>query len=232
MNRKDFTNTAKGWEFIENLALDNETDSLRRLRLEAEGAGFSQGSAAQACFLAFEARQIEARSVIVLGTAAVTECVHIIEALNAMRPDVPRQLTAVDSSAQGTALIRRTFNRLPSDAHIKLRVVNAKLDVFLPRLNAGDYDLVIITGDEQNYEDAFDRAHRLLRDGGILVLCDVLALDNADSRGGLLNSADRGAKATRMRQLIDDAEGDERFDSTIIPTGTGLMLSVKVPDQA
>ncbi|WP_236024461.1 O-methyltransferase [Bifidobacterium pluvialisilvae] len=229
MNRRDFTNIAKGWEFIENAALVNESDDLSGLREQADGMGFGQGSAAQADFLAFEARQLDARSVIILGTGAIMEALHLMAGLDRLTDPAGRQLTVVDSSAQGATAIRKITARTRSE--VRLRVVNAKAEVFLPRLNDDDYDLVIISGDEQNYADAYDHAHRLLRTGGVLILCDALALENADSRGGLLNPSDRCGKATRMRQLIDYAMADERFSSSIIPTGTGMILSLKLPEQ-
>lgn len=230
MNRREFTNIAKGWEFIENAALVNESDDLTRLREQAGETGFAPGSAAQADFLAFEARQLDARSVIILGTGAIMESLHLMAGLDRLPDADGRQLTVVDSLAAGASAIREIISGMRFD--VRLRIVNAKADVFLPRLNDDDYDLVIISGDEQNYADAYDQAHRLLRAGGVLMLCDALALENDDSRGGLLNPSDCCGKATRMRQLIDFAMADERFSSSVVPIGTGMILSLKLPEQA
>ncbi|KAA8832061.1 O-methyltransferase [Bifidobacterium tissieri] len=241
MSGRDYSKLANGWEFIEDTAYDNESDLLHELRRQALDAGFEQGSAAQARFMAIQVRQIRARSVIILGTGALVETIHLIGALNALSTATPGQLTAVDSSAQGTVLIRKAFNRMQDHTHVKLRVVNAKADVFLPRLNPGDYDMVIVTGDEQNYSGAFDHAYRLLRRDGVLMLCDALALHNGASanpsprsqteasgqeHGGQRQNSQRD-RALHMCQLIDDAFDDERFDSALIPVGTGMILSVK-----
>ncbi|MBT1167292.1 O-methyltransferase [Bifidobacterium simiarum] len=227
MNRTDYTNLAKGWEFIEDTAYAAEPPALHRLRRQCTDAGFTQGSAAQAGFLAMQARQLKARSVIVLGSGSVVESAHLLEALESNDPDVSGQLTTVDSSAQGTSLIRRVFSGVQDGVRTKLRVVNAKPSVYFPRLNAGDYDLIVINGENVNYESALDHAHRLLRVGGELVMCDVLAVDVEGSRGGLLDPADHGDKATHMRQLIDETLQDERFVSCIVPIGTGMLLSIK-----
>lgn len=227
MNRTDYTNLAKGWEFIEDTAYTTETPTLHRLRRQCADTGFEQGSAAQAEFLAMQVRQLKARSVIVLGTGSVVESAHMLEALEEGDCEVGGQLTAVDSSAQGTALIRRAFSGTQDGVRTKLRVVNAKPGVYFPRLNASDYDLIVISGENVNYDSALDHAHRLLKSGGELVMCDVLALDCEDSRGGLLNPADRGDKATHMRELLDETLQDERFSSCIVPIGTGLLLSIK-----
>ena len=71
------------------------------------------------------------------------------------------QLTAVDSSTQGIALIRKLFNRLSDDTETTLRAVNASAGVFLPRLNAENYDLIVVAGDPENYAAACrDCLHR------------------------------------------------------------------------
>ena len=93
--------------------------------------GIPQGSAAQAELLRMLVRMLDASSVIVIGTGSVVETMQLINGL-----DNAGQLTAVDSSTQGIALIRKLFNRLSDDTETTLRAVNASADVFLPRLNA------------------------------------------------------------------------------------------------
>lgn len=227
MNRNDYTNIARGWEYIEDLAYSAESERLHGFRRQAEEAGFKPGSAAQAGFLEVEVHQLDARSVIVLGTGPVVETVHLMEAIDSLPSPGFGQLTAVDSSSQGALLIRRMFNALQDTTRTRLRVVDVKPELFLPRLNAGDYDMIVVTGDARNYVDVHDRAFRLLRGGGALILCDVLAQEGTDARGGLTNPADRGDKAMLMRSLLETVRDDERFVSSLISVGTGLLISIK-----
>ena len=157
-----------------------------------------------------------------IGTGSVVETMQLINGL-----DNAGQLTAVDSSTQGIALIRKLFNRLSDDTETTLRAVNASAGVFLPRLNAENYDLIVVAGDSENYAAAFAQAPRLLKPHAAIVFTDVLAFDSATSAGGVLNPANRDAKSIAMRELLETVESDERFVTALTPTGTGLLVAVK-----
>ena len=192
------------------------------IRTAAEEAGIPQGSAAQAELLRMLVRMLDASSVIAIGTGSVVETMQLINGL-----DNAGQLTAVDSSTQGIALIRKLFNRLSDDTETTLRAVNASAGVFLPRLNAENYDLIVVAGDSENYAAAFAQAPRLLKPHAAIVFTDVLAFDSATSAGGVLNPANRDAKSIAMRELLETVESDERFVTALTPTGTGLLVAVK-----
>lgn len=222
MDKTSYTNLAKAWQFAEEHAIGRQTPELLAARERAEAAGFPQGSAAQAELLATLVRLTGAMSVIAVGTGSAVETLRLVDGLAGSG-----QLTAVDSSAQGIALIRTLFASLSDATQTRLRAVNAPAGVFLPRLNGDDYDMIVVGGDAANYADTFAQASRLLRGHGIIVFTDVFALETPDSTGGMLNPADRSAKAVAMRGLVDLVEADERFETTLIPTGTGLLIAVR-----
>ena len=212
MDRTQYTNLAKAWEFTEEHARERESDALTDTRTAADESGQLQGSAAQACLLGMLVRITGAASVIAVGTGSLVETLQLAHAL-----DNKGLLTAVDSTAQGIALIRKAFAELQDETDTTLRAVNAPASVFLPRLNANDYDLIVVAGDAQ--------ASRLLRVHGVIVFTDVLALE--DGQGGVINPADRSDKAIAMRELLTTVEDDEGFESTLTPDGTGLLIAYK-----
>ncbi|NEG54728.1 O-methyltransferase [Bifidobacterium platyrrhinorum] len=222
MDRNQYTNLSKAWEFVEEHALARQTPAMAQIREATQKAGMPQGSAAQAEALSMLVHLTGAKSVIAVGTGSVMETLELVRGL-----DGEGQLTAVDSSAKGIAVIRKAFDVVQDSTATKLRAVNAQAGVFLPRLNAGDYDMIVVAGDAVNYGASFAQASRLLRGHGIIVFTDVLALEGAGDRGGLLDPADRGDKAVAMRDLLDIVESDERFRTTLTPTGTGLLIAVK-----
>lgn len=222
MNTISYTNLAKMCAFVEERALTRQSDRTAQLRREADAAGNTQSSAAQADLLALLVRLTHSSSVIAIGTGAVIESERIVDALGGRG-----QLTAVDSSPEGIAAVRRLFNTLDEDTQTTLRAVNASADVFLERLNAGAYQLIVVSGDPANYAPAFAQAPRLLDDGGMIVFTDVMAMEGTDTNGGMLNPADRSAKAVAMRELLDTVESDERFDATLTPVGTGMLLALR-----
>lgn len=222
MNKTSYTNLAKAWEYAEDVAFAKQSEALNALRIHAEEVGFPQGSAAQADFLRLLVGLTGARSIIVVGTGSVVETYQLIAGLGGTG-----LLTAVDSSPEGTALIRRMFTRLDNQTGTTLRVVNVAAGQFLPRLNAADYDLIVVAGDADNYEPAYRQAVRLLRAGGSLTFTDAFAFAGPDANGGLLNPADRSGKAATLRALLDTIMSDEEFDTTVVPVGSGLTISVK-----
>ena len=219
MDRTQYTNLAKAWEFTEEHARERESDALTDTRTAADESGQLQG-AAQARLLGMLVRITGAASVIAVGTGSLVETLQLAHAL-----DNKGLLTAVDSTAQGIALIRKAFAELQDETDTTLRAVNAPASVFLPRLNANDYDLIVVAGDAENYAATFAQASRLLRVHGVIVFTDVLALE--DGQGGVINPADRSDKAIAMRELLTTVEDDEGFESTLTPDGTGLLIAYK-----
>ena len=206
MDRTSYTNLAKSWEYVEDHAFSRQSTDLNAIRTHAEEAGIPQGSAAQAELLRMLVHMVNSTSVIAVGTGSVVETLQLVNGL-----DNSGQLTAVDSSSQGIALIRTLFNRLSDETQTTLRAVNAPVDVFLPRLNAENYDLIVVAGDAENYGASFEQAPRLLKKHGVIVL----------------NPANRDAKSIAMRGLLETVESDERFVTALTPTGTGLLVAVK-----
>ena len=204
MDRTQYTNLAKAWEFTEEHARERESDALTDTRTAADESGQLQGSAAQARLLGMLVRITGAASVIAVGTGSLVETLQLAHAL-----DNKGLLTAVDSTAQGIALIRKAFAELQDETDTTLRAVNAPASVFLPRLNANDYDLIVVAGDAENYAATFAQASRLLRTHGVI------------------NPADRSDKAIAMRELLTTVEDDEGFESTLTPDGTGLLIAYK-----
>ncbi|MDC7284698.1 methyltransferase [Bifidobacterium thermophilum] len=215
------------WTNVEDHALERQSPGLARARADATEAGIPQGSAAQAELLRALEHMVGATSVIVVGTGAVVETYQLLDGL-----DGHGQLTAVDSSAQGIAMIRSLLRELADSTQASLRAVSAPVKVFLPRLNAADYHLIVVAGDVDNYRATYEQAPRLLNKGGIIAFTDILAFagqtaDGAAGDGVGMDDAPDTRKADAMRQLLADVEEDERFESTLTPSGTGLLLAVK-----
>ena len=179
MDRTSYTNLAKSWEYVEDHAFSRQSAELNAIRTVAEENGIPQGSAAQAELLRMLVRMLNASSVIAIGTGSVVETMQLINGL-----DGTGQLTAVDSSAQGISLIRKLFNRLSDETETTLRAVNASAGVFLPRLNAENYDLIVVelrgrfrAGAASTEAACRDRVHRRAR-----LRCGHLRRWRAESR--------------------------------------------------
>ena len=139
MDKTSYANLARAWEYVEDHAYSRQTQALLDAREQAAQCGLAQGSAAQAQLLHTLACMMRSTSVITIGSGSLVEIVQLVDALHGTG-----QLTAVDSSTQGIALIRKMFFALSDTTQTTLRAVNAPVNVFLPRLNGTDYDLSLI----------------------------------------------------------------------------------------
>ncbi|NMM93139.1 O-methyltransferase [Bifidobacterium oedipodis] len=220
MDKTQYTKLAKAWDYTEEHARELEPADIAEARAAADMAGLMQGPAAQAQLLGLLVRLTHASSVIAVGTASLVETMRLVAAL-----DGSGQLTAVDSTAQGITLIRKAFTQLQDTIDTSLRAVNAPASVFLPRLNANDYDLIVVAGDAQNYAATYHQASRLLRQHGVIVFTNALALDCAS--GGVVDAADRSERAVAMRELIAAVEEDDAFETALTPDGTGMLIAIK-----
>ncbi|EFA23445.1 O-methyltransferase [Bifidobacterium gallicum] len=222
MDMNAFTNHSKAWQFVEDFEYSREPDGVREVRALAQLNELPQSSAAQGNLLNMLVRMLHADSVIVVGTGALVETAQLVEGL-----ENHGKITVVDSSADGIRVIREFIADLADRSQTTMRAVNADAGTFLQRLNPDDYDLIVVSGEPANYAGTFRQAASLLHRGGAIVFTDALALDNADSSGGLTNAADRSPKAVALRELIEAVQEDDQFVSSLTPTGTGLLIAVK-----
>ena len=150
MDHTTYENLAKAWDYVEEHATARQSNELKELRIAAQEAGMPQSAAMQAALLAVLVRLTNARSVIAVGTGSLVETLELVRGL-----DGEGQLTAVDSSAEGIALIRKSFDRIQDETDTTLRAVNATAGTFLPRLNANVYDLIVVAGDASRHPACF-----------------------------------------------------------------------------
>jgi predicted O-methyltransferase YrrM len=229
MDAQQYDNIAKAWEYIENYSLTNDDPRLAALRKKAQEEGLNPTSSAQAGFLQLQMEAVDARSIIVIGTSPIIETAQLIDFLS----DKEGLLTVVDSSSQSSKLLRTQIDRGKEHAKAKLRLVSSPAADYLPKLNADDYDAIIVTGNSQNYRPAYEQAARLLHSGGLVIFTDATASFGPDDGatkevdGGVMNPANRSEKATTMRALLGDLKEDPDFTISLIPVGTGMLLALK-----
>lgn len=220
MDRGTYTNHAKAWEFVEEYASARQHDLITMARRQAAATGFPHSSAMQAALLSMLVHLTSSRSVISVGTGNLVEVAALIDGLAGHG-----QLTAVDSSPEGAEAIKSSVRTISEATDTSLRVVHAQPGIFLPRLNAQDYDLIVVSGDAGNYPDTLAQSHRLLSEHGAIVFTDVLAY-GSDPERGVFNPADRDAATVTMRDLLDRIADDDQFEDALIPVGTGICVAI------
>jgi caffeoyl-CoA O-methyltransferase len=160
-----------------------------------------------------------ARKVVEIGTLAGYSGVRIARALP---PD--GKLWTFEFSPEHAAVAAETF-RLAGVTCAEIALGPA-LDRLAGIEAEGPFDLVFIDADKENYGGYLDWAYHNLRVGG-----SVLA-DNVFAWGYIAPGSEvppeRAAAVEALRAFNDTIARDGRWLATILPTGEGLALAVKL----
>lgn len=165
-----------------------------------------RGSGAALRLLAATAR---AKSVVEVGTGIGVSGLWL---LRGMRPD--GVLTSIDHEAEHQAMARQSF-AAAGFAPGRARLITGAARQMLPRLADGAYDLIFVDGDVLDYPHCVGEAHRLLREGGLLVVHNALAIGLDDDE-------------TRVvRDLVARLRDAPQWTATLLRAGAGLLCATK-----
>jgi predicted O-methyltransferase YrrM len=136
------------------------------------------------------------------------------------------RVTAFDISPEWTAVARRYWARAGVADKIDLRLGAAidGLDALLKQGDAeGTYDFAFIDADKENYDGYYERALRLLKPGGLLLI------DNVLWGGRVADASADDADTAAIRALNLKIHADPRVDISLLPIADGLTLALKRP---
>jgi caffeoyl-CoA O-methyltransferase len=195
-----------------------EDEILAEVRARSAAAGLPDIQVA-----ALDARHLE----VLAGAAGARRAVEIgtlggysgISLLRGMGPE--GTLESVELDPHHAEVARESFRRAGVAARAHVHVGRA-LEV-LPRLT-GPFDLVFIDADKESYPRYLDWAADNLRPGGLVLL------DNAFLFGHLPGppAGDRAASIAAMQSVHETLAHGGRFRATVLPTGEGLAVGVKL----
>lgn len=161
------------------------------------------------------AATVQARHVVEVGTGAGSSGLWLLQGM-------PRDgiLTSIDTDPEHQRAARAAF----AEAGIppqRTRVIAGDAAAVLGRLTDGAYDLVLIDADKGGYPLYAEEAIRLLRQGGVLVLDNMLWHDK------VADPAARDERTTLLRDLGKTLRDDDRLLPALLPVGDGLLVAVK-----
>lgn len=171
---------------------------------------------AEGAALRFLATALRARAVVEIGTGSGVSGLWM---LRGMTPD--GVLTSIDIEPEHQRVARVGFREAGYQSS-RLRLINGvALDV-LPRLADGAYDLVFADALAVEYPRYLEAAIRLLRPGGVVVLCGV---PSEDELGGY----PAGPEAHALLEVLRAYREDERL-VPMPPSGSDLLIAARSPD--
>jgi caffeoyl-CoA O-methyltransferase len=194
-----------------------ETEVMRRLREETAGMPGSgmQISPEQGQFMALLVQLMGARRCLEIGTFTGYSALAVAQALPA-----GGTVVACDVNETTTAVARRYWQEAGVADRIDLRLGPAldTLDALLAEGGAGSFDFAFIDADKTSYDGYYEGALKLLRNGGLI------AVDNVLWDGAVIDSARDDPDTRAIRALNAKIAGDQRVSCSMIPLGDGLTL--------
>jgi len=204
--------TAQAWTFADTWVEEGEV--LRRARDRSEDLGVEPVSPAAAATLRLLAAAISAQAIVEVGTGAGVSGSALLAGMTH-----GGVLTSIDVEAEGQRAARETFTDLGHSPSRSRLIAGRALDV-LPRMSDGAYDLVVVDGDRAEYPAIVTQAKRLLRIGGLVVLCGMLGPT------GMADPAHRDVDTTALRDAAGMIENDDVTVPALMTVGSGLLVAL------
>lgn len=195
-----------------------EHEVLRRLREQTAALPQSSMQIApeEGAFLAMLVRTLGARKVLEVGTFTGYSSTAMALALPA-----DGRIICCDLSEEWTDVARRAWADAGAADRIDLRLGPAldTLEQLLAAGEAGSFDLAFIDADKANYGGYYEAALRLVRQGG------VIAIDNVLWSGRVADPEVTDDDTNAIRALNDAIASDDRVDVAMIPLADGVTLA-------
>ncbi len=204
--------------------LDNsvrEPDILTRLREETlqHPLVSMQVSPEQGQLMGLLVQLIGAKKCLEVGV--FTGYSALIVALNL--PDDGR-LIACDISDEFTSIAQRYWQEAGVDRKISLHIAPAleTLDRLLANGESETFDFAFIDADKNNYAAYYDRCFQLVRQGGLILVDNVLWY------GRVADPAmNTDIRTQAIKQINQQIYHDDRVQISLIPIGDGLTIARK-----
>jgi caffeoyl-CoA O-methyltransferase len=219
MSRQTLTLSDALYDYLLSVSL-REPPLLSRLREETAAlphAGM-QISPEQGQFMALLAELVGARRVLEVGTFTGYSALVVALALPA-----DGRIITCDVDEEMTAIARRYWAEGGVADKIDLRLGPAvdTLDALLSDGGADTFDFAFVDADKANYDAYYERALALLRQGGLMVI------DNVLWSGAVADPNQKDADTNAIRALNAKLHGDQRVSLSLLPVSDGITLARK-----
>lgn len=205
--------------YLRSVSVRDDADfAALRAETATHARGRMQISPEQGQFMTLLLRLLRARKTLEIG---VFTGYSAMVAAKAVGPQ--GRVVALDISEDFTAVARRHWAQAGIADRIDLRIAPAlaSLEAIGADQN-GTFDFVFIDADKENYAAYYEHGLRLLRQGGLI------AIDNVLWGGRVINAEDQTADTIAIRALNAQIHNDTRVESSMLPIGDGLTLALKL----
>ncbi|MEO8213653.1 MAG: O-methyltransferase [Myxococcales bacterium] len=220
---KSFGNEDPGVERYISQTYAPEDPVLQDIRERSAAAGLPdiQVAALDARHLEVLARLVGARRAVEIGTLGGYSGVAL---LRGMGDD--GVLDTCEMNPTHARVAAESFRRAGLGARARIHVGPALEQLALLQ-GRGPFDLCFIDADKESYPAYLDWAKRNLRRGGVVIGDNAFLFGRVGDNQAATSSSD-GASVSAMRAFHQRLATSGEFRATVLPTGEGLAVGVKV----
>jgi predicted O-methyltransferase YrrM len=204
---------AASWGYAEDFVAEDEV--VETARRHGEELGCTPIGPGGGAALRVIAAAVGAKAVVEIGTGAGVSGLWLLAGMPA-----DGILTTIDIEAENQSAAREAYASA-GIAHQRTRVITGRALDVLGRMTDSAYDIVFIDADKPEYPAYVEEAARLLRAGGVMILDNMLWHDK------VADPAVRDDTTRILRDLGKAIRDDERFFTSLLPAGDGLLVAVK-----
>lgn len=169
----------------------------------------------QGRFLSMLSRMLNPKLILEIGTYTGYSAICLAEGLAD-----DGMLHTIDINEELETMATSYFRKAGKEKQISMHVGNA-LDI-IPELN-GEFDLVFIDADKENYVNYFNLIINRVKKGGIIIA------DNVLWSGHVLKIKEEMDEETKaLVRYAETVNADTRVMNVLLPVRDGLMMSLKL----
>jgi len=195
-----------------------ESPAAAALRVETRKMPMAmmQISPEQAAFMQLIVKLLGVRRALEVGTFTGYSALAVAEAMGS-----DGRLIACDVSVEWTSIGKPHWAKAGVAHKIDLRIgpAVATLDELIAQGQSGTFDFAFIDADKSNYDNYYERALKLVRQGGLI------GIDNTLWSGAVIDASRQDADTQAIRALNTKVHADPRVDTMLLPIGDGLTLA-------
>lgn len=203
--------------FINSMETEN-SEILEKIEGEALGANVPIIRKEVQSFLKVLLMMLKPMNVLEVGTAVGFSAVLMSEYM----PEGGR-ITTIENYEKRIPVAKENFRRAGREDKITLLAGDAM--EILPTLT-GEYDFIFMDAAKGQYIHFLPQVQRLLKSGGVLLSDNVMQDGTVMESRFAVERRDRTIHA-RMREYLFELKHGESFQTSILPLGDGVALSVK-----
>ncbi len=210
--------TERDYEYITRLFAGEQEELLRKMKQRADQRDLPEImiSSEEAKVLHLLIKIHEPNTCLDVGTLFGYSAAIMARA---MGPD--GRVHSIEKSEKHYSVARENMDELGLSDRVHL--VHGDASEELDQFDERSADLILIDADKESYTTYFQKAIRLIRDGGLILADNALYKGNVS--GDLPDSDSHASNVRAIREYNDLTAEHPNVESVILPTGDGLNVA-------